>query len=153
MVLPDSGPIRSLNWRKSAVPVDASASVVSSPRTNAPEPAASSAAAARPSMRESFAAPLLSAVLMLSTSSLHRGDLRDQRPEDSCHGSGREGEDECPDRDTPNPRRVREAAPVDGDDDRGGGRQHRRDPSDVLLPFHPELVPVGSVSAHVREEE
>src|SRR6266508_811201 len=151
-VLPDSGPTRSLNWRKSLVPVEASASVVSSPRTNAPEPAARRAAAAKPSMRVSLVAPL-SAVLMLSTSSLDRGDLRDQRTEDSRDGGGRKSEDERPDRDPPNPRRVREAAPVHRDDDRRGRRQHRRDPGDVLLPLHPELVPGLGVSAHVGEEE
>jgi hypothetical protein len=53
IVLPESGPTRSLKRRKSLSPLDASLSVVRRPRTNAPAPAATRAPAATPSIRVS----------------------------------------------------------------------------------------------------
>src|SRR6266508_334472 len=157
-VLPESGPTRSFHWRPSLIPVLASASVVRRPRTKLPKPAASMIAAAGPNGRAPSAGMGWRAADGVSTVmtrllSVNRRGLRDQRAEEAGDRRRRECPDEEDEDDHPQPLVRDEIAAVVEDEEGGRRREHRRDPGDVLLPLHPELVPVARLARGVREQE
>src|SRR5512132_137788 len=153
IVLPESGPTSSSNSRKSCTPVLASLSVVSKPSTNAPIPAARTAAATGPVGRSTSSSRLETTSSLICLASRDRRRLRDQSAEQARNRRGREGPGKNDEHKQPGRAVPSQDRPIVEDEEGGERRQHRRDPGDVLFPLHPKLVPVLRLPRHVREQE
>src|SRR5215208_4160484 len=115
-----------------------SASIVKTPRAALPTPAATNAAAAGPLGLSIRSIPSLLA-------SYERGRLRDERAEQSRYARRDEREGEHYDQRPAQVRPLRYLQDVVEHHERNGARQHGRDPSHVLLPLHPAIVPRGQI--------
>src|SRR5215207_2159124 len=142
IVLPESGPTSSSNSRKSCTLSLASFSVVRKPSTSAPMPTASPAAATGPVGRSISANWPVVTVSFISLSSRDRRRLRDQSAEETGDRRRRERASEDDEHEQPRAAVAGQRRSVVEDEEGGERRQHRRDPGDVLLPLHPELVPI-----------
>src|SRR5918995_1173205 len=152
-VLPESGPTSSSNSRKSWTPVLASLRVVSRPSTKAPMPAASTAAATGPVGRSTSSTWVVVTGSLIRRRSRDRRRLRDQGTEEAGDRRGGERAGEGNEHEQPRGAVSGEGRPVIEDQEDGERGQHRREPGDVLLPLHAELVPVLRLPGRVREQE
>src|SRR5215207_771629 len=151
MVLPESGPTRSLHSSQSLTRVLASANVVSTPSARAPIPPAMIAAEIGPSGRSGYstsASRVVSSgcsVTDIVVLLLDGHDLRDEGAQGSGDPGEKERQDEEQHRSLPHAVVTDEIGAIVHDDKRYDRREDRADPSDVLLPFHRKVVPIGRV--------